>query len=80
MVSFPPLDSVSRVCRYVRREKEIAEARRELAESDNMQHKQLLESTQRQLLTAQAELKDLSENASNQRATAAQHADILKKV
>ncbi len=68
------------VFRYVRREKEIAEARRELAESDNMQHKQLLESAQRQLGNAQSELKELSESASSQRTTAAQHADILKKV
>lgn len=67
-------------CRYVRREKEIAETRRELAEAENLQHKQVLGSTQRQLATAQSELKELCDNASSQQVTAAQHAEILKKV
>lgn len=64
----------------MRREKEIAETRRELAEAENLQHKQVLGSTQRQLATAQSELKELCDNASSQQVTAAQHAEILKKV
>lgn len=66
--------------RYVRREKEIAETRRELAEGENLRHKQLLESVRRQLVSTQAEMKELCENASSQTLTATQHAEILKKV
>ena len=68
------------VSRYIRREKEIAETRRELAEVDNMRHKQQLESTQRQLTSAQSELKQLCENVTSQRVTALQHAEVMKKV
>jgi transcription initiation factor TFIIIB Brf1 subunit/transcription initiation factor TFIIB len=68
------------VVRYVRREKEIAETQRGLAEGENLRHKQLLESTKRQLATAESELKELCEKASSQSVTSEQHAAILKKV
>lgn len=66
--------------RYVRREKEIASTRRELAESENLRYKQQLESTQRQLTSTKEELKELYQSVSSQSATAAQHAELLKKV
>ena len=68
------------LCRFIRREKEIAETRRKLAEGENLRHKQLLESTQRQLSSVQAELKELCDSATGRTLTAAQHAEVLKKV
>lgn len=64
----------------MRREKEIAETRRELAEGENLRNKQLLESAKRQLASTQEELKELCEKASSHSVTSAQHAEILKKV
>lgn len=66
--------------RYVRREKEIAESSHKLAESECLRHKQLLESTQRQLSSVQAELKELCDTATRRTQTAAEHQEILKKV
>ena len=83
--TLPSLDASDNILcclcfRYVRREKDIAETKRELAESENVRQKQLLESTQRQLATVQAELDELCQNAASQNVTAAKHAEILKKV
>ena len=64
----------------MRREKEIAESSRKLAESENLRHKQLLESSQRQLSSVQAELKELCDTATSRTQTAAEHQEILKKV
>ena len=71
---------MSNVCRYVRREKEIAETRRELAVGENLRYKQELKSAQRQLASAQAELDQIRDSAASRSVTAAQHAEILKKV
>ena len=68
------------VHRYVRREKELAETHRKLAEADNLRHKQLLESTQKQLSNVQAELKELCDSATSRAQTAAERAEILQKV
>ena len=64
----------------MRREKEIAETCRKLAEADNLRHKQLLEVSERQLASVQAELKELCDTASSRAQTAAEHSEILKKV
>ncbi len=69
-----------RVFRYVRREKEISETKCQLAERENLRHKQLLDSARKQLSSTQSELREMCENASTYSATAAQHAEILKKV
>ena len=66
--------------RYVRREKEIAETKRELAESENTRHKQLVEHLQRQLTEAKQQLNEVNEAARLHSETDVQHAEILKKV
>lgn len=66
--------------RYVRREKEIAETKRELAESESSRYHQLSEHLQRQLDEARAELKEITEAAKLQSETATQHAEVLEKV
>ena len=66
--------------RYVRREKEIAETKRDLADSENTRHKQLVEHLQRQLSEAKQQLSEVNEAARLHSETEAQHAEILKKV
>ena len=66
--------------RFCRHEKELAETRRDLAETENLRHKQLLESTKRELADSLEQLQQLSETTSSRAATAEQHAEILKKV
>ena len=66
--------------RYVRREKDIAETKRELAESENARHMQLVEQLQRQLSEARQQLSEVNEAAKLHSETDVQHAEILKKV
>ena len=66
--------------RYVRREKEIAETKRELADSENTRHKQLVEHLQRHLSEVKQQLSEVNEAARLHSETDAQHAEILKKV
>ena len=68
------------VVRYVRRERSIADTKREIAEAENMHNKQLVEHLQRQLQETKEELKEVSEAAKSQAVTNAQHAEILAKV
>ena len=68
------------VVRYVRREKSIADAKRELAEVENLRHKQLAEHLQRQLEETKGQLKEVSEAAKSQAVTNAQHNEIRAKV
>lgn len=64
----------------MRREKEIAVTKQELAEAENTRHKQQVELLQRQLSEARTELQEVTEAARLQSETAAQHADVLAKV
>ena len=66
--------------RYVRREKDIAETKRELAESENIRHKQLVEHLQRQLTEVKQQLSEVNEAARLHSETDVQHAELLKKV
>ena len=77
---YSPHDSVPTLFRYVRREKEIAQTKRELAESENTRNQQLVEHLQRQLTEAQDQLREVGEAARVHSETAAQHAEILSKV
>lgn len=70
----------ARTHRYVRREKEIAETKRDLAESENTRHKQLVKHLQRQLGEAKQQLSEVNEAARLHSETEVQHAEILKKV
>ena len=66
--------------RYIRREKEIATTKQEMAESENNHQKQLVERLQRKLSEAESQLKELSEAAQLHSESAAQHDEILAKV
>ena len=68
------------VVRYVRREKNIADTKREIAEAENLRNKQLAEHLQRQLQETKEELKEVSAAAKSQAVTNAQHSEILAKV
>ena len=64
----------------MRREKEIADTKRELAESENVRHRQLADHLKTQLTEAKEQLVEVTEAAKAQSETAAQHAEILAKV
>ena len=66
--------------RYIRREKEIADTKRELAESENVRHRQLADHLKSQLAEARDQLSEVTEAARSHTETAAQHAEILAKV
>ena len=67
-------------CRFVRREREIATTKQEMAESENTRHKQQAEHLQRQLSTAQAGLAELTEAAQLHSESTVQHTEMLTKV
>ena len=77
-LSPPPSPSPS--SRYVRREKEIADTKRELAESENVRHRQLADHLKTQLTEAKEQFVEVTEAAKAQSETVAQHAEILAKV
>ena len=68
------------VIRYIRREKEIAVTRRELAESERLRHQQEARQLEQELREAREQLREISETAQLQTVTAAQHAEVLAKV
>ena len=68
------------VIRFVRREKDIAETKRELAETENQRHRRLSEQLQRQLDETREQLKQVEAAAKTHSMTSTQHAEILAKV
>lgn len=68
------------VIRYVRREKEIAVTKQELAESESLRCQQEARQLERELREAQQQLRETSEAARHQTKTAAEHAEVLAKV
>lgn len=68
------------VIRYVRREREIAVTRQELAESESLRCQQEARQLERELREARQQLRETSEAARLQTKTAAEHAEVLAKV
>ncbi|XP_064382187.1 nucleoprotein TPR-like isoform X2 [Halichondria panicea] len=68
------------IIRFVRREREIATTKQEMAESENTRHKQQAEHLQRQLSTAQAGLAELTEAAQLHSESTVQHTEMLTKL
>ena len=69
-----------KIIRFTRREREIAETKRELAESESLRHGQRVGHLERQLREVEEALRQSEEAAKLQSETASQHAEILAKV
>ena len=68
------------IIKFVRRERDISNTRREILESESVRQTQLIAHLERQLGEARAELREVSDAAKSQTETAAQHAEVLAKV
>ena len=66
--------------RFARREREIAETKRELAESESLRYSQRAELLGRRLREVETRLRESEDAAEAERQTASQHAEILAKV
>ena len=66
--------------RFTRREREIAETKRELAESESLRRGQRVELLERRVREVEGELRERVESEKAERETAVQHAEILAKV
>jgi nucleoprotein TPR len=76
----PTDDQLYEVIRFMRREKEIAETKMEMAESEKSHLLQTINRLEQQLVTANDQLKELGEVAKATEETAADYEDILNKV